>query len=161
MLTGTPDKRIRPVTVTIKNGHCHCGCGRRLSSKGLKRGFQFLQGHKFRPSLQERLLEKINKTDSCWLWTGHRNACGYGTIRFNHKMELAHRMMWLLVNGKMPDKCVLHSCDNPSCVNPEHLRLGTHQENITEAFQKGHYKWGSYRKPQSWWKSFRGPEWKP
>ena len=91
--------------------------------------------------LAECFWEKVQKDESCWLWTGGTNACGYGTIGVKGRCQLAHRVSWELHNGPVPDgMCVLHNCpggDNPACVNPAHLWLGTHHENMLDRGAKG------------------------
>jgi HNH endonuclease len=75
----------------------------------------------------------------CWLWIRHRNASGYGTVKaFGTKSMLAHRASWMIHVGSIPEgMCVLHRCDTPACVNPEHLWLGTHLENMRDMDRKG------------------------
>ena len=80
----------------------------------------------------ETFWAKVNKTPSCWIWTAYTNKKGYGVVSINGKKLLAHRVSFALANGYMPDAFVLHSCDNPSCVNPDHLREGTHCENMED-----------------------------
>ncbi len=93
---------------------------------------------KFKPqrygrSLPERFWEKVRKGPDCWEWIGCRQAsCGYGVIKVDGKVELAHRISWKLVNGDPQQLCVLHRCDNPPCVNPAHLFLGSHLENMRD-----------------------------
>ena len=80
----------------------------------------------------------INETTSCWEWIGCKWKSGYGYLRINRKHISAHRYMYELYKGAIPDGyCVCHSCDNPSCVNPEHLWLGTQGDNMRDAYQKG------------------------
>ena len=70
----------------------------------------------------------------CWLWLGCKNQAGYGKISGNY----VHRWMWQQVYGEIPSGFhVLHKCDIPSCVNPKHLWLGTHQDNIRDRDLKG------------------------
>ncbi len=78
-------------------------------------------------------------TGDCWLWIGGDTGNGYGRIRRKGgKKILAHRLSWELHNGPIPDGlCVLHKCDTPPCVNPDHLFLGTQKDNIQDAFKKG------------------------
>ena len=73
----------------------------------------------------------------CWLWGGGKNKKGYGQFFLNSR-RLAHRVSYELFVGPIPDKlCVLHTCDAPSCVNPNHLWLGTNQDNINDRVKKG------------------------
>lgn len=74
----------------------------------------------------------------CWEWQKITTHNGYGEIWVDGKMLRAHRVSWEMVNGKIPDGIfVLHKCDNPSCVNPSHLFLGTHQDNMDDCARKG------------------------
>jgi len=88
----------------------------------------------------KRFWDKVEKTDGCWLWTASKSEDGYGYFRFDGGMRKAHRMSWLFTNGEIPEGMfVCHSCDNPSCVNPEHLWLGTNQDNQDDMNEKGRH----------------------
>lgn len=89
--------------------------------------------------LLRRFLNKINKTDACWIWIGGRNRSGYGRfVVWNKNSQLAHRFSWTLHKGLiMSGLDVLHKCDNPPCVNPEHLFLGTQADNNRDMRAKG------------------------
>lgn len=84
--------------------------------------------------------EKINKTENCWLWTGIINSKGYGSLRFGstpQRSTFAHVVSWKLKYGQYPPWFqVLHKCDVPNCVNPEHLFLGTISDNVRDAVTK-------------------------
>lgn len=78
----------------------------------------------------------VESGDGCWNWSGHKNADGYGQL-WVKKLWRAHRYAWTLFRGKIPTgKCVLHRCDNPSCVNPDHLFIGTNQDNVDDRKKK-------------------------
>lgn len=80
----------------------------------------------------------IEKTDGCWLWKGTRNNMGYGWFHYQGKSFLAHRYSFELAFGKIPHGLlVLHHCDHPLCVNPEHLFLGTQADNMHDMISKG------------------------
>lgn len=82
----------------------------------------------------------VRKTDFCWEWTGGKDSHGYGHLRGDdwHKRIGAHRFSYMLHNGPIARGLeVLHNCDNPGCVNPSHLRLGTHRENMQDMIRKG------------------------
>lgn len=92
-------------------------------------------------SLAERLWARVRKTETCWIWEGSRNALGYGNIGRGGRGAgnvSTHRAAWELTYGSVPDgKYLLHSCDNPPCCNPAHLRLGTAVENNAEWMVRG------------------------
>jgi hypothetical protein len=78
-----------------------------------------------------------NPENDCWEWRGEIKG-GYGTFNIKRKPKLVHRIMYERYKGKIPPKInVCHSCDNPSCVNPDHLWLGSQMENVTDMMQKG------------------------
>ena len=81
----------------------------------------------------EAFLKRVNKTESCWLWTGGCSGDGYGACRYNGKITGAHRVSYILNNGAIPPNIVVrHTCDTPKCVNPAHLQLGTVQDNTND-----------------------------
>ena len=98
-------------------------------------------------AIRERLSifwNKVNKTDGCWTWKASKNGLGYGKFCIGHqKLELAHRVSWRIYNGEIPfQKLILHKCDNPSCVNPNHLFLGSHKDNSLDASYKRRMAFG-------------------
>lgn len=75
---------------------------------------------------------KVDNSTGCWIWTGKSYPTGYGKFHLLGE-RYAHRISYLLTYGKIPPKMeVLHRCDNPPCINPDHLKLGTHQDNIDD-----------------------------
>ncbi len=89
-------------------------------------------------SIEERFWSKVQKADRCWLWTGNATKKGYGQILVGKKLGLAHRLSWEIHYGVIPKGlCVLHRCDNPPCVNPAHLFLGSRAVNIYDSCLKG------------------------
>lgn len=95
-----------------------------------------------RSSDPEQFWNKTDRSGDCWLWTKCINSQGYGVFmrgpKGASKSIRAHRQAWELINGPIPQGLeVCHSCDNPRCVRPEHLFLGTHQDNMDDMFTKG------------------------
>jgi DNA-binding XRE family transcriptional regulator len=91
--------------------------------------------------IEPRFWGKVIKKDGCWQWSGSKSSDGYGSFSIAHKMYGAHRISWEIHYGQIPQgKHVLHKCDTPECVNPEHLFLGTHKENMRDMFSKGRRK---------------------
>ena len=83
--------------------------------------------------LEQRFWSRVIKADGCWQWTGPTFPFGHGSISAHGKTTRAHRVSWELHNGPIPvGMHVLHKCDNPPCVNPEHLYLGTNVENTRD-----------------------------
>lgn len=129
------------------------GCGKPLNAKGLCQMHLFrLRNHgsaevitpKARGSLAERFWRKVVKAgpDDCWLWTGNMLPSGYGQIGRGGRRAatlLAHRAAVEIATGEpVPSHLVvMHSCDNPSCVNPAHLSLGTNMDNSHDMIAKG------------------------
>jgi hypothetical protein len=98
-----------------------------------------------RVPLADRLWSRVEKTPAgCWEWTGNRNALGYGIVTVQHSKRFrAHRVAWELTRGPIPDGMVVcHRCDNPPCCNPEHLFLGTHDENMADMVAKDRHARG-------------------
>ena len=89
-------------------------------------------------SIKERIDENVDKSSGCWVWLLCTKAYGYGHLKVNGKTRRAHRVSWEEFNGTIPKGAyVLHTCDNPSCVNPKHLFLGTQAHNMRDMKSKG------------------------
>lgn len=85
-----------------------------------------------------RFWSKVRKTKKCWIWTGAKILSGYGRFGIKNKAYYSHRISWSLVNGTIPKGFqILHKCDNPSCVNPNHLFIGTQKDNMLDMMKKG------------------------
>src|SRR5690348_9276473 len=120
-----------PFTVTaLRTRFCQMAC---------YRAWQRTQGA---DTLVDRFWEKVNQTPSCWLWTASQIK-GYGQFHLSrvggkNLTVYAHRFAWEQTNGPIPDNLyVLHRCDTPLCVRPDHLFLGSQAENLADARQKG------------------------
>jgi hypothetical protein len=100
----------------------------------------YKRGH--RGSIEDRFLAKIYKDENldCWFWTATRLKSGYGLMWLETYLELAHRISWIIYHGAIPEGMqVLHKCDIPSCVNPDHLFLGTQLVNAMDCASKGRH----------------------
>ena len=97
---------------------------------------------RYNKPLYERFLDKFDEGDPeiCWEWKASLDGKGYGQIKNWNSMSRAHRISWEFYCGEIPDGMhILHECDNPKCVNPNHLFLGTHQDNMRDMNEKGRH----------------------
>lgn len=88
-------------------------------------------------SFDERFWEKVDKSGDCWIWTAAKDKDGYGFFRHEGKNLKAHRVSLRIKLGREVRGLSLHSCDNPSCVKPDHLREGTNSMNQIDAAKRG------------------------
>lgn len=109
--------------------------------------------------LETRFWAKVSKSDDCWIWIGSRTRnnkgeLSYGSFRVGGKRALAnttaHRVSWMLANGPIPDNHdICHTCDNPACVRPDHLFLGSRKRNVEDMHEKGRWPASYLRLPVS------------
>lgn len=97
--------------------------------------------HKYTPEEFEIVfwskVDRSNGATSCWNWAARINEWGYGEVWYKGRHCKSHRVSWELMHGEIPDGlCVLHTCDNPACVNPNHLFLGTNLDNMRDKVSK-------------------------
>jgi hypothetical protein len=86
----------------------------------------------------------------CTLWLEGLNRTGYGRLRWDGKAQLAHRLAWLACHGSIPKGlCILHRCDNPGCINPDHLRVGSQADNTADMQARNRSTAGRSR-PDAW-----------
>lgn len=103
----------------------------------------------FRAPIEERFKRFFTpgKKSECWFWRGYKTRLGYGYLAVaKHRPILAHRFSYIFYKGPISDGLhVLHACDIPACINPNHLKLGTHADNLADAKNKGRMQRGGKR----------------
>lgn len=125
-------RSYNPRSVSLGNSAAFCPCGKRAA------------GGRNRYCGDEcRFWAKVQKGPQCWLWTAGRHIRGdrnnaYGQCYYKGRPRRAHIVSWALEHGEIPTLCVLHRCDTPLCVRPDHLFLGTIADNNRDAAHKGH-----------------------
>lgn len=147
-----------PVMSTVKSTKVDCVCPNCQKSfqvipfyakKGRKYCSQQCASMHKRPNLRDRFYAKIKVVGDCWEWQGSRLKHGYGRIRTGYgndrEMTVAHRVSWEIHNNQSLSRSqfVMHKCDNPPCVNPDHLMLGTAKDNTQDMIKKGRKRYGT------------------
>lgn len=132
----------------IPFGYCHCGCGQKTkintrNRRGSVSGEpnKFIKGHT--TAAESRFWAKVDKSGECWEWLAAKDQDGYGVFSPTGTRTIkAHRFSYQLANGPIPSGsgyhgvCLLHKCDNPGCVNPEHLSQGSQRDNMADCAKK-------------------------
>ena len=146
--------------VKTKKYLCRCDCGKEkiFHTCNLLHGtakscgcIDSIHRGNYDEDAKKKLLDSIKIADSgCWEWQRSRHKQGYGHFPYKRKVMLAHRVSWILYHGILdPNILVLHKCDNPSCVNPDHLFLGTDRDNVLDSISKNRFYRGMKKKPYS------------
>jgi len=137
MSAGRP--RTQPAQCTVDGcdapGYCKALC-----KKHYNRVWRTGDLHSAEPAA--RFEAHVDKSGDCWKWTGPLSDGGYGKFSCGQVKRRAHRVAYEMYVGPIPDGMhVLHRCDNPPCVNPTHLFLGTHLDNMRDMEAKGRARW--------------------
>lgn len=123
----------------------------RANFKGSKFCSRECMAESYRGDLEECFWAKVDKAAAggCWNWTASLKERGYGQFFWRGKMHRAHRLAWRLSGRELPQRPLelLHSCDNRICVNPEHMRVGTHAENMADMVARGR-NWRGGNRPK-------------
>jgi len=121
-------RRISDYNISHKLGrkqYCSRSCARKANPSKPKR-------------VETRFWAKVKKTDTCWVWVAGKNSGRYGSFYYEGKYAKPHRVSYILHYGEFPNELeVLHKCDNPRCVRPDHLFLGTQLDNVRDMDAKG------------------------
>lgn len=128
---------------TIPYGYCHCGCGKRTNivkstnrHLGRIKGQPMLYATCHHPRVPVQTMYTIDPDSGCWVWHSTKKEGGYGIIRRHGRVIPAHRYVYELHRGPIPDGLVIdHLCRNPSCVNPDHLEPVPLRENVRRGIQ--------------------------
>jgi len=157
-LTGKKFGKLQPYKVYGKRGkssctfwHCKCDCGGEhiVSSQHLTLGHvkkckncKIKSDEQLLEEAKNRFFENIENKEDCWIWKGAKTG-KYGVMFFKKTIK-SHRFSYLIHKGKLEEgKCICHTCDNPLCVNPDHLYQGTSKDNSRDAVERRRLPMGS------------------
>lgn len=116
--------------------YCSRACAGRVATE--------TRAARMRATFVSRFWARVDRSGAgCWTWKGAANGDGYGTVKKNGKTVLAHRVSLALSTGEDIAGLALHSCDNPPCCRPDHLRPGSHKDNSDDRYARGGYRKGS------------------
>lgn len=119
-------------------------CGKEMPGKGSLGTHKRWCGTELRANAFWSKVDKSAGEAGCWLYTGFRKWDGYGWLSVDRRYMTAHRYAWILKHGSEPAKgvSIRHKCDNPPCCNPDHLEVGTHAENMRDAYKRRRHAFG-------------------
>lgn len=135
--------RAKKKTPRFCSGECR---GKAVYQWRSRRGFSWKEksDEEIEKMMKICFLDRIEKTESCWIWTGSKTNRGYGIFTITGKVMSAHRLAWKIHKGEIPNGLIIrHLCNNPICVNPDHLALGTFQDNSDDRVKAGNTQKGS------------------
>jgi HNH endonuclease len=123
---------------------CDCGIEKSIHEAALFKGtrsctcLKWPHKEEYHQKKREFLEKTTARKNGCWIWEKSKNRIGYGATSYRSKSILAHRLAWIVFHGDIPQGMkICHSCDERSCVNPDHLFIGTQRDNIRDMFIKG------------------------
>ena len=101
-----------------------------------------MSNHQSKASALSKMMAKSRlRSGGCIEWSGRVNTKGYGQIMMSGQLKMVHRVSWEMANGRIPDGAIImHSCDNPACINPMHLLAGSYSDNTRDSVKKGRWR---------------------